>query len=75
MRVRLSARLFLCLLMVAVGCGSGFAQAYVAQAITFSGSTLSQEELLAFTGLRAGEPVARDQMQAAANKLTATGLF
>ncbi|MFZ0691721.1 MAG: POTRA domain-containing protein [Acidobacteriaceae bacterium] len=75
MRVRFSARLFLGPLTIAACCVSGFGQAYAPQAITFSGSTLSQEELLAFTGLRAGEPVARDQMQAAANKLTATGLF
>jgi outer membrane protein assembly factor BamA len=61
--------------MVAAGCCSGSAQAYVPQAITFSGSTLSQEELLGFTGLRGGESVTRDQMQTATDKLTATGLF
>jgi len=39
------------------------------------GIDVHQAELLAFTGLRAGEPVTRDQMQTATNKLTATGLF
>ncbi|MGD0367973.1 MAG: POTRA domain-containing protein [Acidobacteriaceae bacterium] len=75
MRVRPSARLLLGLLVNAAFCCSGLAQAYLPQAITFSGSTLTQAELLAFTGLRAGEPMTRDQMQTATNKLTATGLF
>jgi outer membrane protein assembly factor BamA len=74
MRVRRSARLLLGLL-IAVAFRSGAAQAYLPQAITFSGSAFTQDELLAFTGLRTGEPVTRDQMQIATNKLTATGLF
>lgn len=36
---------------------------------------MSQDELLAFTGLRAGESLTRDRIQAATDKLTATGLF
>jgi len=75
MRVRPSARLLLGLLVIAAFGRSGVAQAYLPQAITFSGSTFTQAELLAFTGLRASEPVTRDQMQTATNKLTATGLF
>jgi len=44
------------------------------QAITFR-DRRSPRRTAAFTGLRAGEPVTRDQMQTATNKLTATGLF
>jgi outer membrane protein insertion porin family len=36
---------------------------------------MSQAELLAFTGLHPGEAVTRDQIQAASDKLTGTGLF
>jgi outer membrane protein insertion porin family len=55
--------------------GGVFAQTYSVGKIVFSGTDLSQGELLAFTGLRAGEQVTRDQMQAAATRLTYTGLF
>lgn len=72
-------RLFIvCFLVFGVPGGASvrvWAQSYSPAKIAFTGSTLSQEELLAFTGLKAGEPVARDQMQAAADKLTGTGLF
>lgn len=51
------------------------AQDYVPQKIAFTGSELSQAELLAFTGLRPGAPVTRGQMQAATNRLTGIGLF
>jgi len=51
------------------------AQDYVPTTVTFSGTELSQAELLAFTGLRPGEQVSREQMQAAADKLTGSGLF
>ncbi len=62
-------------LAVVVFTGGASAQTYLSEKITFTGSTCSQEELLAFTGLRAGESLTRDQMQAASDKLTATGLF
>ncbi len=51
------------------------AQTWSPSQITFTGTDLSQAELLAFTGLKPGEPLDRDQMQAAADKLTASGLF
>ena len=60
---------------LAVCWAGALAQEYVPTAITFSGTDLSQAELLAFTGLKPGEPVARDRMQAAAERLTASGLF
>jgi outer membrane protein assembly factor BamA len=50
------------------------AQTYFPDTISFSGSTLSQEQLLAYTGLRPGS-VTKEQMQAASDKLTRTGLF
>jgi outer membrane protein insertion porin family len=50
------------------------AQNYFPETIKFSGSTLSQERLLAFTGLKSGR-VTKEQMQAASDKLHATGLF
>lgn len=48
---------------------------FCSRKITFSGSELSQAELLAYTGLHPGEAITRDQMQAASDKLTGTGLF
>jgi outer membrane protein insertion porin family len=65
---------FLSVLFLAIFGGGAFAQTYSVGKIAFSGSDLSQGELLAFTGLRAGQ-VTRDQMQAAATRLTDTGLF
>jgi outer membrane protein insertion porin family len=65
-------------LAVVVLCACGWTQEqqeYLPKNIVFSGSTLSQEELLAFTGLRASESLTRDRMQAATDKLTGTGLF
>ncbi len=50
------------------------AQNYPADKIVFSGSSLSQGELLRFTGLQPGQ-VTRAAMQAAADRLTGTGLF
>lgn len=50
------------------------AQTYSIEKIAFSGSNLSQGELLTFTGLQPGE-VTRDGMQAAADRLTGSGLF
>jgi outer membrane protein insertion porin family len=55
-------------------CGAS-AQTWSPSQITFTGTDLSQGELLAFTGLKTGEPVTREQMQAATDKLTASGLF
>ena len=62
----------LSLVIVAVG---AWAQTYSVEKINFSGSELSQGELLAFTGLRPGGQVTREQMQAATDRLTGTGLF
>ncbi len=62
------------LLLALVARGTG-AQTYSPAKITFEGSSLSQAELLAFTGLHPGQTVTREQMQAASDKLTASGLF
>lgn len=53
-----------------------FAQKYVPRQIVFSGySGGSQAELLAVSGLSAGIPIGQPEMQAAAQKLSDTGLF
>src|ERR1700679_2899172 len=65
---------FLAVLLLAIFSDGALAQTYPVGKIAFSGTDLSQQELLAFTGLRTG-PVTRDQMQAAATRLTDTGLF
>lgn len=62
-------------LILAIYAGPAIAQTFVPEKITFSGTELSQVELLAYTGLHPGEAVTRDQMQAASDKLTGTGLF
>jgi outer membrane protein insertion porin family len=51
------------------------AQKSVPQKITFSGVTESSTELLAVTGLKAGDPVGQPEIQAAAQKLIDTGMF
>jgi outer membrane protein assembly factor BamA len=52
------------------------AQKYAPKQITFSGySSVSQAELLAASGLTAGVPLGQPEMQAAAQKLSDTGLF
>lgn len=65
----------LVLLAAMLAASGASAQAYSPTKIVFTGTNLSQTELLAFTDLKPGEPVARDQMQAAADKLTRSGLF
>ena len=55
--------------------GGARAQTGSPSQISFTGTDLSQTELLTFTGLKPGAPVTRDQMQAAADKLTGSGLF
>ena len=60
---------------LAIWAGGAWAQTYVPGTIAFSGTDMSQAELLAFTGLHPGEAVTRDQIQAASDKLTGTGLF
>jgi outer membrane protein assembly factor BamA len=55
--------------------GCAWAQTYPVGKIVFTGSDLSQAELLAFTGLRPGGQVTREQMQAVTDRLTGTGLF
>ncbi len=62
-------------LFVLCASGTALAQDYVPTAVTFSGTDLSQAELLAFTGLHPGEQVSRERMQAAADRLTGSGLF
>jgi outer membrane protein assembly factor BamA len=52
------------------------AQKYMPKQITFSGySDASQAELLAATGLKPGVPIGQPEIQAAAQKLSDTGLF
>lgn len=51
------------------------AQKYVPKTITFAGTSFSQEELLAVSGLRPGEALGQPEIQAAAQKLDDTGLF
>lgn len=75
MRGRSSGRLLLFILGFSVCAAGAFAQTYLPEKITFSGSSLSQADLLAFTGLHPGEAVTRERMQAASDKLTGTGLF
>ena len=75
-RLGLGTALGLCtLLPFAALARAAQAQTWSPSQISFTGTDLSQAELLAFTGLKPGENVTRDQMQAAADKLTASGLF
>lgn len=65
----------LAVLFVAVALSpSAPAQTYFPDTITFSGASQSQQQLLAFTGLKPG-PVTKQQMQAATDRLTHSGLF
>lgn len=50
------------------------AQVYFPDTITFAGTSVSQQQLLAYTGLRPGT-VSKEQMDAAAKKLTDSGIF
>ncbi len=50
------------------------AQDYFPDTIRFTGTNLPQQQLLAFTGLKPGM-VTKDAMQAASDRLQATGLF
>lgn len=53
-----------------------FAQKFVPKQITFSGySAASQSALRAASGLKAGESIGQPEMQAAAQRLSDTGLF
>ncbi|MGC2637335.1 MAG: POTRA domain-containing protein [Acidobacteriaceae bacterium] len=72
MRVR---RVLVAVLLAGSGLGLPAAgQVYFPETITFSGSSVSQGQLLAYTGLRPGR-VTKEQMDAAAKKLTDSGLF
>ena len=51
------------------------AQKYVPKKIVFSGTTASQAELLAVSGLKPGDTLGQAEIQAAAQKLIDTGLF
>ncbi|MGC2298667.1 MAG: POTRA domain-containing protein, partial [Acidobacteriaceae bacterium] len=51
------------------------AQKYVPKKIVFSGTTASQAELLAVSGLKPGDSLGQAEIQAAAQKLIDTGLF
>ena len=72
---RLRRRWLSVVMALAVCASAAWPQTFVPGKITFSGSELSQAELLAYTGLHPGEAITRDQMQAASDKLTGTGLF
>lgn len=69
------ALLVLWAVVIVLASGGARAQTGSPQQITFTGTDLSQADLLIFTGLKPGAPVTRDQMQAAADKLTGSGLF
>jgi outer membrane protein insertion porin family len=72
-------RVFLLLEAAALVCGavSGVpAQTHVLHRVTFAGATdYTQEELLAFTGLKPGMAATQAQIEDAAQKLGDTGLF
>ena len=75
MRIRIPGPLLSLISILAICASAAFAQTFVPEKIVFSGTELSQAELLAYTGLHPGEAVTRDQIQAASDKLTGTGLF
>lgn len=64
--------LFLCCLVLAQSAG---AQSYIPKEIVFSGTSATQTELLAVSGLKAGGSISQQEMQAAAQKLIDTGAF
>jgi outer membrane protein assembly factor BamA len=51
------------------------AQTMVAKTITFTGAPQSQAELLTLSGLTPGKTLSKDDIDAAANRLDASGLF
>src|ERR1700733_14003465 len=51
------------------------AQTMVAKTITFTGAPQSQAELLTLSGLTPGKTLTKDDIDAAANRLDASGLF
>ncbi|HEX4005215.1 MAG TPA: POTRA domain-containing protein [Acidobacteriaceae bacterium] len=55
--------------------GSAAAQKYVPKKITFSGTTMSQSDLLAVSGLKPGAALGQTEIQGAAQKLMDTGMF
>jgi outer membrane protein assembly factor BamA len=59
----------------AVVVSSAVAQNYIPKKITFSGTNMSQSGLLAVSGLKPGEAVGQQDIQAAAQRLIDTGLF
>ena len=72
MRVR--ARWIAAVFVLLVSAQAASAQTYFPDTITFSGASQSQQQLLAFTGLKPG-PVTKQQMQQATERLTHSGLF
>ncbi|HEX4066213.1 MAG TPA: POTRA domain-containing protein [Acidobacteriaceae bacterium] len=66
---------FALLLTGALLVSSAVAQKTVPKRITFSGSTISQRDLLAVTGLKPGLPLGQADVQAAAQRLADTGMF
>lgn len=54
---------------------AGLAQTMVAKTITFTGAPQSQAELLTLSGLKPGAALSKDDIDAAANRLDASGLF
>jgi outer membrane protein insertion porin family len=77
MRVRLMALA----VVVAIAVPTLFALAqenppgFSVNSIAFRGSKIPRQQLLAFTGLHPGQSITQAQMQAASDKLTASGLF
>jgi outer membrane protein assembly factor BamA len=63
------------LLVLAALAVSAPAQKYIPKKIVFSGTTASQAELLAVSGLKPGDSLGQTEIQAAAQKLIDTGLF
>ena len=51
------------------------AQTVIAKSITFTGATQSQSELLSLSGLVPGKTYSKDDLEAAAGRLDASGLF
>lgn len=68
------AKLLLAAVLVASSIASS-AQTMVAKTILFSGAPQSQAELLSLSGLTSGATLTKDDIDAAANRLDASGLF
>jgi hypothetical protein len=72
MKLPLASLLFAASLAICTMCA---AQTMVAKSITFTGASQSQAELLTLSGLTPGKTLTKDEIDAAANRLDASGLF